>query len=165
MRIIKTRISTLIIAGVLVASCLAVVRSPKQDIPKGWVKIDLASFSFYAPPDIRNQKVRGIDSAVWQFRNRNMTLNLDYGMYSDNLESYKDESEYHAEWVRIDGKSAKVVTLRNSTDASNKNRKYAAGVYFPEVSGPTTKLTVWAECVDVATRDSAKNIFFSIRFK
>jgi len=36
---------------------------------------------------------------------------------------------------------------------------------FPEAVGPRTKLTFWVDCVDVPTRDSAKNIFLSIRFK
>jgi hypothetical protein len=151
-----------------VASCLGAFRTPTPDIPKDWVKIDLDRFSFYAPPDMRNQNLRGIDSAVWQFRNRNMTLNLDYGMYSDDLEPYggETESERHAEWVRIDGKSAKIVTLRkNSAIPGDEDRKYSAAVYFPDANGPKTKLTFSADCVDAATRDSAKNILVSIRFK
>jgi hypothetical protein len=168
MRKVAIRISALLLAAMFVASCLAAFRSPTPDIPKGWVKIDLGRFSFYAPPDTRNQNVRGIDSVVWQFRNRNMTLNLDYGMYSNDLEPYGDETETerHTEWVRIDGKSAKIVTLRkDSTNPGDKDPKYVAGVYFPEANGPKTKLTFWVDCVDVPTRDSAKNIFLSIRFK
>src|SRR2546427_10407959 len=115
---------------------------------------------------MRNQNARGTDSAVWEFRNRQMTLNLDYGMYSNDLEFYAGQPEYHTEWVRIDGKRAKIATLRmNDADSWDKDRKYVAAVYFPEVNGRATKLTFWADCIYPATRDSAKNIFLSIRFK
>jgi hypothetical protein len=136
-----------------------VAKPPQTTIPDGWKKIELKAFSFYAPPDMKNQNVRGIDSAVWEFRNRRMTVNLDYGMYSDDLEFHKDQPEYRTEWLRIDGKKAKVATLRMSNN-------YIAAIYFPEVSdGGGTKLTFWASCVDSAMQESAKKIFLSIKFR
>ena len=153
-------------AVVLGVSCVASLRSQTSQIPSDWVKTDVDFFSFYAPPDMRNKNAGGTDSAFWEFRNRAMTLRVDYGMYSDNLESYSDRAEYHGEWIRIDGKNAKVVTLRtNDAEGPDKDRKYATAVYFPQTVGSATKLIIWAHCVDVATRDSARKIFLSIRFK
>ena len=127
------------------------------------MKVDLGDFSFYAPPDMKNQNVRGIDSAVWQFRNSSMTLDLDYGMYSNDLKSYADQPEYQAWWILIDGKEAKVATLRMDDD---RGRKYVAAVHFPDVSGRGgTRLTAWARCRDRATQQSAKNIFLSIKLQ
>jgi len=147
-----------------------VAKPPPTTIPDGWNKIELGDFSFYAPPDMKNRNVRGIDSAVWEFRNHSMTLNLDYGMYSNDLKSYVDQPEYRAEWLGIDGKKAVIATLRmrdkDMAASPEKDRKYIAAVYFPDVnSGEKTKLTFWASCVDSATQESAKRIFLSIKFK
>jgi hypothetical protein len=132
-------------------------------VAKGWKKVDLGDFSFYAPPDMKNQNVRGIDSAVWQFRNSSMTLDLDYGMHSNNLKSHADQPEYQEEWFLIDGKQAKVATLRMD---DNRGRKYVAAVHFPDVSGGGgTRLTAFASCRDRATQQSAKSIFLSIKWQ
>ena len=163
--IMWTRFLFLLFVVVLVVSCPVALSSSSAQVPKEWKKIDLTSFSFYAPPDLRDQKVRGIDSSVWEFRNRTMTLRLDYGMYSDSLESYSNQADYQIEWVRIDEKPAKIVTLRlNAGVGRDKGRTYAAAVYFPGASGET-KLSFLACCIDAATRDSAKKVFLSIRFK
>lgn len=144
--------------------------SAQSLIPDGWTKIDLDSFSFFAPSDLKNQKVRGIDSTVWKFRNREMTLDLDYGRYSNDLQFYADQPDYHTEWLRIDGKKAKIASWRMSdaylADCPKKGRGYVAAVYFPDLGGSgTTKLTFWASCIDSATRDSARKVFLSVRFR
>jgi hypothetical protein len=174
------RIMLLIFAGLLTFSVgtFFIVRSfqsrsrlttPPVTIPDNWKKIDLDAFSFYAPPDLKNQNVHGIDSAVWEFRTSSMTLNIDYGMYSNDLKFYEDQPEYQAKWYLIGGKSAKVATLRLSdeyaADHLHKDQKYVAAVYFPDVASSGTKLTFWAECVDTTTQESAKKILQSIKFK
>src|SRR5262245_23465567 len=102
------------VAGWLFLSHSQETKSPQPIIPNGWKRLELDDFSFYIPPDLEDQKARGIDSAVWEFRNHAMSLSIDYGMYSNDLEFYKDQPDYHAEWLRIDGKKAKVATLRMS---------------------------------------------------
>jgi hypothetical protein len=114
---------------------------------------------------MKHQQVQGIDSAVWEFRNQEMTLSLDYGRYSNDLQYYSNQPEYHAEWLRIAGRKAKLATFRlgdeSIADSREKDREFVAAVYFPEVSGSgETKLTFWPNTVDVATQESAKKISF-----
>lgn len=86
----------------------------KVDVPHGWKKVELSDFSFYVPPDMKERDVRGIDSEVREYRNRNMRLGIDYGMYSNDLKSYAARPEYKSESVSIDGEKAKVATYRSS---------------------------------------------------
>ena len=162
-----------VIGSVAVRSHLSraqVATPPPVTIPEGWKRIDLNDFSFYAPPDMKNQNVRGIDSAVWEFRNRALNLNIDYGMYSNDLKSYENQPEYKAEWLYIDGKKAKVATFRMSDEDTAgsplKDLKYVSAVYFPDVGGGgDTKLTFWANCISPAAQGSARTIFLSLKFK
>jgi hypothetical protein len=146
---------------------LVPVATTQEAIPDGWKRIDLKAFSFYAPPDMKDQHARGIDSAVWRFRNRSITLDLDFGLYSNDLTFYSDQPEYRAEWTEIGGKKARIATLRmrdeSLANSLEKDRNYVATVYFPDVHG--ARLTFWANCVDAAAQESAKKIFLTIKFK
>ena len=153
----------LLLTGVSVAaglplSCAQLSTTPKVDVPPDWKKIDLRDFSFAIPPDLKERDVRGIDSEVWEYRSRDLRLAIDYGMYSDDLDSYSDRPEYKAEWVSIDSKKAKVVTYRSG-------KSYVAAVYFPGLWGSDTKLGFSVESKSAAEQELSKKIFQSIRFR
>jgi hypothetical protein len=132
--------------------------TPKVDVPRGWKKIELRDFSLEIPPGMKKRDVRGIDSEVWEYRSRDLRLAIDYGMYSNDLESYADRPEYKAEWISIDGKEAKVATYRSGKD-------YVAAVYFPGLWGSDTKLGFSVESKSATGQELSKKIFQSIRFR
>jgi hypothetical protein len=177
MRNIAFRLFTGLFSFALVlssAGCLSQAQAPIPDapqpiIPDNWKVIELDYFSFYAPPDMKDQKAQGIDSQVWSFRNSSMTFEIDFGRYSNDLEGYKKQPEYQANWVRINGRKAKLVTLRWSDEEidgeTEKDRKYSAAVFFPAKIEGGSKLTFYVDCVDPAAQEAAKNILLSIKFK
>ena len=143
--------------------------APPIKIPTSWSRVNLDYFAFYGPADLKDQHARGIDSAVWYFRNDRMTLAFDYGWYSNDLKDSANEPQYREKWFIVDGKKAKVATLRMNEqslgNSSEKDRPYITAVYFPVVRRGGVKLSVWAYCIDSNTQEEAKTVLLSIKFK
>ena len=142
---------------------------PTAKIPPTWSRINLDYLAFYGPADLKDQHSRGIDSAVWDFRNDRMTLAFDYGMYSNDLKDLVSEPQYRERWFMVDGRKAKVATFllseQSLADNSERGRPFIAAVYFPAVKRGGVKLSVWAYCIDNNTQEEAKKILFTIKFK
>jgi hypothetical protein len=166
---------TFILGGYLVAVWLThtnvrAINRAYAEVPPGWKKVELSDFSFSMPPDMRDNEVKGIDSAVWQYRNGGMILTADYGMYSNSLESYKGQPGYGEEWFLIGGKRAKVCTFQldesfmNTTE--DREFSFISAAYFPEVSeGAATKLSIWVSARGAGEQEAAKKILQSVEFK
>ena len=76
---------------------------------KDWQTVNInGEFTFEIPSDMKEVKVQGIDSFVKKYENAAMTVSLNYGAFSDPLE-YASMPGYGEEWVKIDGKEAKMV--------------------------------------------------------
>lgn len=163
----------LLIAALLVGLAFvtgrSILKSPaQQETPKDWRTHDLGPFSFQAPADFSGGQDQGIDSAVWSFRNENIRLELDYGVYSNDLQIYGDKPEYHESWVVIHGKKAKLCTFRlsdSSATPATEKKPFIAAVYFPDTGSPSQKLTLWASTDSPAAQEKAKLILNSVRFK
>lgn len=137
------------------------VHTKPSQLPDNWKYINADnSFGFYVPPDMKKDEVQGIDSYVGKFHNNGLELSFDYGIYSDPLE-YSKEPDYKEVWVKIDGKSAKIVTFHKPS--GYKDFSDVAAVHFPQI-GKETKLTMWVYCKSPDEQQVAKTIFSSIQF-
>lgn len=147
------------------------LEKPPSPLPDTWIRYDVArAFSFYLPPEMVKEDVRGEDSIVRQWKSDRISLGLDYGAWSNSLEIFEEERPFVLEErrIEIDGKKAKLVVLRNPQGPG-----FQAAVHFPEVpgcppgmclqSGPT-KLTVWAACEERSDCDAAIMAYRSIVF-
>jgi len=123
-------------------------------IPAEWETIQATnSFSFRAPPDLKETDVKGIDSLVGEFVSPTLTLLFDHGAYSDPL----DGEGFDGFWTTIDGRRARI--------ARNEE---LIGVHFPDVNGGpkqpmTTKLTMIAK-LNGAPPEIGETIFQTIEF-
>lgn len=134
---------------------------PQSPIPANWKKISLGAFAFYGPSDLKNERARGIDSALWQFSNDKMLLSIDYGMYANPLTSYSSQLNYEERWSQINGRRAKIISFRSY----RKEWWYAAAAYFPPPTSGGRELSVWASCADTQTQEDAMRVLNSIEFK
>jgi hypothetical protein len=130
--------------------------------PPSWTIVNADEFEFSAPPDFKAVPVHGIDSFVGEYRGDTITLVFDYGPYSDPLD-YQGRPAYTSHTERIGGKVAKIVSYYNPV--SGHHFDYAIGVYFPDLNGKGTRLTVYATCKTTHDYETARTIFRTIRFK
>ena len=123
-------------------------------IPSDWitVKAPRNTFEFKAPPDLKNVPGRGADSLVGKYESPSMILSYDYGWYSSPLADEK-QPEYSSKLVKIDGKTAKVVTYEG-----------VAAVHFPKVKDKN-RLTVYVLLKKREAQATALQLFRTIRFK
>lgn len=155
------------------------------DVPKEWQKIETDYFSFSIPPTMKKNDVRGIDSQVMQFENDEITLDLDYGMYSTSAEFSLKYFEGEKKAIVIDGIKTELVTYDANkplsspkgavnADGSTKFEKvaknYVIGINFPYKSETFGSRTAFAasfiaNCKTIEARETAKTILYSIKFK
>ncbi len=123
-------------------------------IPSDWitVKAPQEAFEFKVPPDLKNVPVQGKDSLVKKYESPSMILSYDYGWYSSPLADEK-QPEYSSKLVKIDGKTAKVVTYEG-----------VAAVHFPKVKDKN-RLTVYVLLKKREAQATALQLFRTIRFK
>jgi hypothetical protein len=130
--------------------------------PSGWVQIDAREFKFYAPQDIKPVPVQGIDSYVGEYKGDAISLNFDYGGYSDPL-IYPERKAYVVHDEQIDGKKARIVSYYDP--GTGNPFDFAIGVYFADVNGKGTRLTMYATCKTTNEYQTATMIFRTITFK
>lgn len=162
------KIKALIFCSIfLISGCNTTVPTNSPDntnnsqlITNGWKKFEVSNttsnFSFYLPNDFAEVPVQGEDSLVKQYKNSTSNINLDFGGYSDPLDSYKSMAEYQESNTTISGKAAKIISYKN-------NDLYISAVNFPEVTSGL-KLTISINSSDKDIKDNAKKIFESISF-
>ena len=154
-----------------------------KEIPEDWQKIETEYFSFSIPPTMKRTDLHGTDSQMMGFEDDEITLELDYGMYSTNIESLRFNQQ--KEPIIIDGEETtlisfdenKTISLTNeiiNKDASERfgkvDKHYIIGVNFPresEVITPGFKFAASfiASCKTLEAQENAKMIFYSIKFK
>src|SRR5262245_15224013 len=85
---------------------------PKQNpdparLSQDWKRVDVDGLFFLSlPADMKKQNVRGIDSSVGEYRNERMKVYFDYGIYSNDLESFSDKPDYKEDLKQIGGRKA-----------------------------------------------------------
>jgi len=155
--------------GAIVPCALFLLAQQKPDVPDGWTRINICHISFYAPPDIRNKGIKGVDSCVAQFANNDITLYLDYGLYGGRASARDSELEWKQESLLVGGKDAQLTTFVDASH-SNSGLKYLAALYVVVEPGgerdrrPTT-LMMSVISDRRKDRDAALAIFRTIRFE
>ena len=132
-------------------------------VPADWVPVDAGGkFKLLMPADMKEQKVRGIDSFVTRYRSETILLNCDYGWYSDPLAD-PNKPKHQKASVVVGGKAAIIVTYESPD--SNSDGPFVAAIHFPDVTGDKrTRLTVFAQCKDAKSQQVAKQILQTITF-
>lgn len=127
-----------------------------------WQTYDAGPFSFSMPADMSKTPFQGIDSYAGEFKNHEMDLKFDYGMYSNDFSDWPATTTY--EMVSIDGMPAKIGTTRLWFHGDFF--RYAAQVSFMNGSEPKSGcfLAVFIMCKSPDDFVQAKRIFHSIKF-
>lgn len=152
----------------------------QTQIPKGWKLVDLDRFSFLLPESMEDKKARGIDSAVWQFEDEEITLSIDSGIYTNDFQDLKSSFEVKEEKVTIDGKNVKFFIWDENKDISetyevNKDgstkphevfkKHFSIGVYFQEGKRRYTGTNFVITTKTLEGQETAKKVLQSIKFK
>ena len=102
--------------------------------PENWQLVDANSFTISLPPSWKFNTLQGIDSYVAEFVGDGVTLNFDYGWYSNPLADESD-SRYVVTYETIDGKKAKIVVPKDIGNGTT-------GVYFEDVGDGMSRLQI-----------------------
>jgi hypothetical protein len=73
-------------------------------VPTGWAKINICHISFYAPPDLKDSGINGMDSCAKQFANNEIVLYLDYGIYGEPATARGSKLEWKQESRSVGGR-------------------------------------------------------------
>ncbi len=153
-----------------------------REIPKDWQKIETDYFSFSIPLDMKNKNVRGIDSFVMQFEDKDITLEIEYGDYSADLDFIKQNYQSQTEQTEIDGEiveivscdldrnnpSSRMMTKNTKTEAIKKTEKNNySGVSFPGrmKDFSQTAISFEVKYKNLEMQETAKTILYSVKFK
>lgn len=164
----KTRITLLLLLVLILPGCKSmpqnITKAEASKLTQGWDIINAdGKFIFYIPQNMQKRDTHGIDSYVEEYRNKNMRVSFDYGLYSDPLDGYSMEPEYREIKEVISGREVKIIYFKPTSFASEY--KYYAGVHFPAVKEGGSKLTMLVEFNDEKDYEAAKTIFRSISFE
>lgn len=148
----------LLLKAALTLSLLAGAASaePADD----WVTIKAGrAFRFEAPPDLKSVPVQGIDSFVGRYRADRFALQFDYGLYSNSLQSLREDPRYEAETFELDGRQA--VILTGPADGGDG---FCAAMYVVVRESPKTALEMDGCANGHAGMLQLQRLFRSVRF-
>jgi hypothetical protein len=158
--------------AIIVISWVLLAGSPmgqtKSIRSRSWKLISSCGVKFYAPPDIREEKVRGIDSCVRQYRSPNTLIELDAIMYSDpngsRRDEYSDKRDFNLRKTKIDGQNAEIITCyETDLSADAKGLNYSAVLYVPRLPKERGNLTIWTYSKTSEARDLAIKMLGSVQ--
>jgi hypothetical protein len=137
---------------------------------EAWRKVETEQFSFSIPASMKEYPVRAYDSSVWRYADEKITLEVQYGLYPDDLEFFSTQPDFRKETVTIDGLKAKQITFRMDESLASHYTgvgKYVAAIYFPDLAndGSEDEMNAQANCESTAEQQVVKEIFASIKFK
>ena len=164
----KSRSALILVALFALIGCNRTAPSPKNHVPLGWKRIDTDYFSLFVPPSMRGGEEKGTDENGWGYYGDGIHLDIERGPYPAGSDSEVNQPEYREEAAVIDGRGTKIATFQlTGARAANfpGEGKYIAAVYFSNVDGFETSMSMWANCRDVAGQQTAKQIFMTVRLK
>jgi len=143
------------------------------EVPKTWKKVDTGKFGFSMPPEMKQKKVSGIDTYVWQYDAPDISLSIEAGDLGGDFSFERDRYESSVQHVLINGLKAERLVLDlnkpnlknwslnadGSTKVLSARENLVVGLYFPD-KGTKFWITRTPE-VPLSTADSILN---SIRF-
>jgi len=185
----KTLFILLFLAVVfLVSSCqrkAIQTANAQKEIPKDWQKIETDYFSFSIPQTMKKNDVQGIDSFVMQFESNEITLDIEYGMYSTDLSYGSQHYESQKEVIEIDGEKTVIVSLdynkpilsssgvvnaARPTKVEKVEKNHVVGINLPHKNEvisleDSPAISFIAKSKTLEAQETAKTIFYSIKFK
>lgn len=149
-------------------ACAQNAQSKKPVIPDGWNKIEACGITFYAPPDFKEENVKGIDSCVKRYRNDNISLFLDVLKFkleqsASRRDEYSDEKDFQIVKTNIDNRKAEIITHYAVEDLEQwKGLHYSATLFIPKMREDCCNLTIWSHSRTAEDRETARKIFETV---
>lgn len=149
---------------------VAYAQDEKPPVPKIWGKFQACGLSFYAPSNLKEERVQGIDSCVKEYRSKSILFSLDvvsFGGKESNSRrnEYSDKKDFQIEKVEIDGRKAEVITHYETEKSEQWNGLfYGAILYVPVINKDGSSLTIWTHNRSQKDREIAKKIFETVQF-
>lgn len=134
--------------------------------PSTWVRHDLGAFWMQAPPTWTYSKGQGIDSAVGRFDSAGVSMDFDFGMYSDPLRIPAGATDVKEHALKVDGLPARQVSYIMHAAATTP--VHYLGLHVPQVrttSMGKQKLTLLAQSAEALPLKKAAAVMATIRFK
>ncbi|HEY5884087.1 MAG TPA: hypothetical protein VIT88_05335, partial [Pyrinomonadaceae bacterium] len=137
--------------------------------PATWKRIDACGATFYAPPDVREEKVQGTDSCVRRYRTHDTTFDLDAVPFStpgDSRKSeYSNKSDFTLRKTKVDGQDAEIIScFDDNVDAHPPGFNYCAVLFVPYITTQRSSFTIWTYSRTAEARAIATNVFSTVRF-
>jgi hypothetical protein len=127
---------------------------------ENWQKIKLKSLSFYAPKELKQQKVNCYEGGCYEFKDEIFTLSIDinYDAFRPSYErAYPDYKE-------------NVYDITNGKAWSwfyehKESSKYTAGVLFYLEKPKNKRIGIYLSSTDKRVYEIAKKVFKSVKFQ
>lgn len=135
-----------------------------------WKQFTKCGLSFFAPPEMEDQNLRGLDSCIARFTGPGMEISWDLGWYGTPAHSKDPEIEnFVSEDVTIDGRSAQLATFSWRTDGGDLRYRSQlhAGNVFPERDKERSRKTSLVMTVAVKSEPdlaAARRVLLSVEF-
>jgi hypothetical protein len=152
-------------------SCLVACTRSQVAIPTGWQKIDAKGhFTFHLPPDMKQSSLEGCEGCAWDgvYSDARIKLRAEYTPRDDEehaqeyVQEYLDKQpEYAQELTEIDGRKAKIRSLRLKDSATGMSFFAEARYYEPDGK---LLARMRATCKDRQDVEIAKQIFRTADF-
>ncbi len=134
-----------------------ILAQTKTTIPKDWEKFSNQIFSFHAPKTLRKLNVRGRDSFVEEYKNEEITVKFDYGLYGNDAGNCSNPVS-----TTIANKSAKICFYEDLE--IDKDKPFVTAISFVKL-GKQTKFTFWVRSKTKELQKEAEKIVHSIKLK
>lgn len=137
--------------------------------PPTWKPISACGATFYAPPEIREEKVQGIDSCVRRYRSRDILLELDKypapAAGHSRRNEYSDKRDFNLRNTKIAGRDAEIISCYDDNVVEiARGLNFHAVLFVPEMPKEHGSFTIWAYSRSMESRATAMNIFETVRF-
>jgi heat shock protein HslJ len=139
------------------------VNETRQNSQSNWQQFSKCGFTFSAPKTLVDLTGRGIDSCVGSFKDENLRIGIDYGMYSARFKKESSRIEFKEETIEIDGKSAQLITYVYSINYGVKT--YFSGLHIELDTKGNLALNMIIFVANEKDLETAKQIFKTIKFQ
>ncbi len=127
---------------------------------KDWQKIELNSFSFYAPKELKGGAEKCIEGGCYDFESNDLSLSIDINPDAGHATFEKEYQSYCEIFTRIDKANAWIWYFEQ-----DKKYKYNAGVNFTFKNGGDYKIGMYLFSKSENIREISEKIFRSVKFK
>jgi len=139
---------------------IEVAKPINPDEYKDWQKIETKCFSIYAPKELKQKKVKCIDSAFCDdFVSENLVLGVDINVDAGYATFEKEYPSYSEKYIWIDGAFAWIWSYEDKGEY-----KYNSGVIYRFREDSNYRIGVYLYSKDTNIKEMAEKIFRSIKF-